>query len=182
MDGLVPGRLAVGPARAAIGHPLNAGIPWDVEVVGGAGKLQGKLTAVDLRSFELTGGVDQLRLTLGQPAGDVPIRLTAGVNNVRIERPAGVHVRLNLRGGAGRIDFDEQRMNGAGDTVLETTGATSRRPVPRRHRRWRRQDHGHGGRLTPPFVAPWTQSRRCRMVVADGTSPRRGRRRASSLT
>ena len=56
---------------------LNAAIPWDVEVVGGAGKLQGKFAALDLRSFELTGGVDQLRLTLGQPAGDVPIRLTA---------------------------------------------------------------------------------------------------------
>jgi hypothetical protein len=50
--------------------------------------------------------------------------LTAGANNVRIERPAGVHVRLDLRGGAGRIDFDQQRLNGAGDTVLETTGAT----------------------------------------------------------
>ena len=102
---------------------LNAAIPWDVEVVGGAGKLQAKFTALDLRSFELTGGVDQLRLTLGQPAGDVPIRLTAGANNVRIERPAGVPVRLKLRGGAGRIDFDQQRLNGTGDTVLETTGA-----------------------------------------------------------
>jgi hypothetical protein len=102
---------------------LNAAIPWDIEVVGGAGKLQGKFAALDLRSFELTGGVDQLRLTLGQPAGDVPIRLTAGANNVRIERPAGVHVRLKLHGGAGRIEFDQQRLNGPGDTVLETTGA-----------------------------------------------------------
>lgn len=103
---------------------LNAAVPWDIEIVGGAGKLQGKLTSLDLRSFELTGGVDQLRLTLGRPAGAVPIRLTAGVNNVRIERPAGVHVRLDLRGGAGRIDFDQKRLNGSGDTVLETTGAT----------------------------------------------------------
>jgi hypothetical protein len=103
---------------------LNAAIPWDVEIVGGAGKLQAKFAALDLRSFALTGGVDQLRLTLGQPAGDVPIRLTAGANNVRIERPAGVHVRLSLKGGAGRVDFDQQRLNGTGDTVLETTGAT----------------------------------------------------------
>jgi DNA-binding MarR family transcriptional regulator len=103
---------------------LNTAIPWDIEIVGGAGKLQGKLASVDLRSFELTGGVDQLRLTLGQPAGGVPIRLTTGVNDVRIERPAGVHVRLKLHGGAGRIDFDQQRLNGAGDTELETTGAS----------------------------------------------------------
>ena len=102
---------------------LNAAIPWDVEVVGGAGKLQAKFGTLDLRSFELTGGVDQLRLTLGQPAGEVPIRLTSGVNNVRVERPTGVPVRLTLKGGAGRIDFDRQRLNGSGDTLLESTGA-----------------------------------------------------------
>ena len=73
---------------------LNAAIPWDVEIVGGAGKLQGKFAALDLRSFELTGGVDQLRLTLGRPSGDVPIRLTRGANNIRVERPTGVPVRL----------------------------------------------------------------------------------------
>jgi DNA-binding MarR family transcriptional regulator len=102
---------------------LNTALPWDVEVVGGASKLQGKLTRVDLRSFELTGGVDQLRLMLGQPTGDVPIRLTRGANNIRIERPTGVHVRMELRGGAGRIDFDQQRLGGSGDTILDSSGA-----------------------------------------------------------
>ncbi|MGZ9277332.1 MAG: MarR family winged helix-turn-helix transcriptional regulator [Candidatus Limnocylindrales bacterium] len=102
---------------------LNAALPWDIEIVGGAGKLQGKFTKLDLRSFELTGGVDQFRLTLGQPSGDVPIRFTRGANNLRIERPSGVHVRLRLDGGAGRIDFDEQRLSGpASHTILETTG------------------------------------------------------------
>jgi DNA-binding MarR family transcriptional regulator len=102
---------------------LNAAIPWDVEIVGGAGKLQGKFESLDLRSFALTGGVDQFRLTLGLPMGDVPIRFTRGANNIRIERPSGTALRLALKGGAGRIDFDEQRLNGTADIVLETTGA-----------------------------------------------------------
>jgi DNA-binding MarR family transcriptional regulator len=101
---------------------LNTTIPWDVEIVGGAGKLQGKFAALHVRSFELTGGVNQLRLTLGRPGGDVPIRLTGGVNNLRIERPTGVPIRLQLDGGAGRIDFDEQRLGGTGHTVLESPG------------------------------------------------------------
>jgi DNA-binding MarR family transcriptional regulator len=101
---------------------LNATIPWDIEIVGGAGKLQGKFGSIDLRSFDLTGGVDQFRLTLGQPVGDVPIRFTRGANNIRIERPTGTAIRLTLKGGAGRIDFDQQRLGGTGDTVLETTG------------------------------------------------------------
>ena len=46
--------------------------------------------------------------------------LTQGVNNVRIERPTGVPVRLVLKGGAGRIDFDRQRVGGTGDTTLES--------------------------------------------------------------
>ena len=66
---------------------LNASVPWDVEVVGGANKLQGKLTAVDLRSFEMTGGVDQLRLTLGRPTGVVSIRLVGGSEPPPIRAP-----------------------------------------------------------------------------------------------
>jgi DNA-binding MarR family transcriptional regulator len=103
---------------------LNAAIPWDVEVVGGSSKLQGKLAFVDLRSFELTGGVDQLRLTLGRPVGVVPIRLIGGANHTRFERPKGVHVQLQLSGGAGAVEFDRQKLGGTGGhSLLETTGA-----------------------------------------------------------
>jgi DNA-binding MarR family transcriptional regulator len=102
---------------------LNRQVPWDIELGGGAGKLQGKLADVDLRSFQLSGGVDQLRLTLGRPTGEVALDLIQGVNKVRIERPVGVPVRLVLKGGAGRIDFDSQRVDGTGDTTL-TSGST----------------------------------------------------------
>jgi len=103
---------------------LNTAIPWDVEVVGGSSKMQGKLASVDLRSFELTGGLDQLRLTLGRPTGVVPIRLIGGSNNARFERPAGVHVQLKLSGGAGGVEFDRQKLGGTGGhSLLETTGA-----------------------------------------------------------
>jgi DNA-binding MarR family transcriptional regulator len=95
------------PRRADVS--MNATIPWDVEIVGGTSKLQGKLAGLDLRSFELTGGVDQLRLTLGRPTGHVPIRLTGGASSIRIERPAGVPVRLKLQGGAASIEFDKQK-------------------------------------------------------------------------
>lgn len=104
---------------------LNSQIPWDIELAGGAGKLQGKLSDVDLRSFRLSGGVDQLRLTLGRPTGEVALDLVQGVNKVRIERPTGVAVRLVLKGGAGRIDFDRQRVDGTGDTTLESAASVA---------------------------------------------------------
>ena len=103
---------------------LNAAVPWDVEIVGGSSKLQGKLGRIDLRSFELTGGIDQLRLTLGQPSGVVPIRLIGGANHARFERPTGVHVQLRVTGGTAGVEFDRQRLGATGGgTALETTGA-----------------------------------------------------------
>src|SRR3954471_4618167 len=103
---------------------LNASVPWDVEVVGGANKLQGKLGGVDLRSFEMTGGVDQLRLTLGRPTGVVPIRVVGGANHARVERPAGAHVQLKLSGGTAGVEFDGQKLGATGGpSLLESTGA-----------------------------------------------------------
>jgi DNA-binding MarR family transcriptional regulator len=105
---------------------LNATLPWDVEVVGGANKLQGKLSELDLRSFELSGGVHQLRLTLGPPKGSVPIRLNGGAHDLRLERPRGSAVRLTLNGGAAGIELDRQRLGATGGgTVLESAGAST---------------------------------------------------------
>ena len=103
---------------------LNDRVAWDLEIQGGANKLQGKLSSLDLRSFELVGGADSLRLTLGRPTGIVPIRFTGGVNNLRIERPAGSATQLKLAGGAAGIEFDQQKLGATGGrTTLETSGA-----------------------------------------------------------
>ena len=103
---------------------INASVPWDVEIIGGSNKLQGKLTSVELRSLALTGGASQLRLMLGRPSGIVPIRLIGGASNARFERPKGVHVQLKLSGGAGGVSFDGQKLGStAGHNILETSGA-----------------------------------------------------------
>jgi DNA-binding MarR family transcriptional regulator len=102
---------------------LNARVPWDIEVAGGANRFQARLADIDLRSFELTGGVNQLRLTLGRPTGDVPIRL-ASSNTIRIERPVGAALRLRVAGGAANVEFDGQKLGAmGGHPNLESTGA-----------------------------------------------------------
>ena len=103
---------------------LNATIPWDVELTGGGNKVNGDLTAVDLRSFAMNGGVDSLRLSLGRPIGLVPIRVNGGASQIHVERPAGVAVQLRIDGGAGTIAFDRQKLGGTGGgTVLESVGS-----------------------------------------------------------
>jgi DNA-binding MarR family transcriptional regulator len=103
---------------------LNTTIPWDIELNGGANKVNGDLEAVDLRSFSMQGGVDRFRLTLGQPSGVVPIRLTGGVSQLHLERPTGVPVQLRIDGGAGAVALDRQKLGGVGGgTVLESQDA-----------------------------------------------------------
>ena len=104
---------------------LNPSLPWTLEVVGGANTVTGDLTTLDVRSFDLTGGLDGLRLSLGRPHGAVPIRLLGGASKLRIERPAGVPVRLSVSGGTGGVDLDRQRLGGmAGHSILESAGVT----------------------------------------------------------
>src|SRR4029077_8264575 len=80
--------------------------------------------SVVLRAFEVAGGVDQMRLTLGRPTGVVPIRLVGGANHVRMERPRGAQVQLRLSGGTAGVEFDGQKLGATGGpSLLESTGA-----------------------------------------------------------
>jgi DNA-binding MarR family transcriptional regulator len=107
---------------------LTSAVPWSIDIVGGANKLAADLRSLDLRTFDVTGGADSLRLSVGQPRGEVPIRIMGGANKVRIERPIGVATRVTVDGGAGGIELDRQRLGAtAGHTVLEagiSKGAT----------------------------------------------------------
>jgi DNA-binding MarR family transcriptional regulator len=128
---------------------LNTALPWEIEIDGGASKLQGKFTALDLRSFRLTGGVDKFRLTLGPPAGVVPVRFSRGANHIRIERPTGIPVRLTVRGGAGRLDFDTQQVRGlGGGELLQVLGGR----IDERIVRVESADHGAIVLATPGFA------------------------------
>ena len=62
-------------------------------------------------------------MTLGQPHGEVVIRMTGGSSQVRVDRPVGVPVRISVRGGASSIDLDGQHIGGTGGTTLATPGA-----------------------------------------------------------
>ena len=108
-------------------HPgevtLNAAVPWEVEVRGGAAQSDVDLSGLNLTSFVLKGGVSDLTLTLPEPSGVVPIRLSGGASKLSLHRPAGVEARLNVKGGAATLTFDEQSFDAVGGKVrLQSTG------------------------------------------------------------
>lgn len=102
---------------------LNPAVPWEVEVRGGAARIDVDLGGLELSSFVLKGGISDLALTLPEPSGVVPVRLSGGASKVSIRRPAGVETRLSLKGGAATLTFDDQSFDAVGGKVrLQSPG------------------------------------------------------------
>ena len=105
---------------------LNAAVPWEVEVRGGAYKVEADLSGLKLTSFVLTRGSSDVDLTLPEPSGVVPIRVSGGASKVDIRRPAGVEAHLSVKGGASKLTFDEQNLDAVGGKLrLQSPGYDS---------------------------------------------------------
>jgi hypothetical protein len=98
------------PAEVA----LNAGIPWDVEVRGGASRLTADLSGLRLGSLKVDGGVSRLDVVLPAPSGIVTVVILGGASNVAIRRPEGVVARLRVDGGATNLTFDDRHIGASG--------------------------------------------------------------------
>jgi hypothetical protein len=101
------------PAEVA----LNARIPWDIEVRGGASRLVADLRELRLGSFSLDGGASHLEVVLPTPTGTVAVVILGGASNVAISRPNGVAARLRVGGGATLLKFDDRRIGAAGSEL-----------------------------------------------------------------
>jgi DNA-binding MarR family transcriptional regulator len=96
---------------------LNPSIPWSVSVRGGASRLRADLRGLPLRELEMTGGLSHAEVTLPVPATTVEISLTGGVHDLTIHRPAGVALRVRIRGGMSNLRLDTQRLGSVGGTM-----------------------------------------------------------------
>ena len=102
---------------------LNAAVPWEIEVRGGAARTAADLGGLELTSFVLKGGISDLTLTLPEPSGVVPIRLAGGAAKASIRRPAGAAARISVNGGVSKLTFDEQSFDALGGKVrLQSPG------------------------------------------------------------
>jgi DNA-binding MarR family transcriptional regulator len=106
---------------------LNETIPWSFEIVGGIGRVQADLRAIDARSLRLTGGTERVQLELGRPTDEVKVDVIGGARTIRIERPRESAIRLHVMGGAAGIELDGQVVSAAGgQTTLQSAGWTGR--------------------------------------------------------
>jgi len=101
---------------------LNATIPWEVSVRGGAAQLTADLRGLQLTALEVQGGASALDLTLPTAIGTVPIQLTGGTSKLNIHRPPDVPLRLDVRGGISHLTFDHRPFKSAGELTVQSPG------------------------------------------------------------
>jgi hypothetical protein len=116
-------RYAFQWGRLSADVTLNAAIPWRIEIRGGAARLHGDLSALQMEALDVGGGASQVELTLPPPVGLVPIRIGGGASHLILHRPKGAAARVRVGGGIAKLDFDEQHFGAIGGaTRMETTG------------------------------------------------------------
>ena len=96
---------------------LNATIPWEIEVRGGASRLLADLLDARLGALAIEGGVGRVEVVLPIPVGTATVVVHGGASNLAIHRPAGVPARLCVEGGVTHLRFDDRRIGAAGKRV-----------------------------------------------------------------
>jgi hypothetical protein len=102
---------------------INASIPWSIEMSGGVSSFEADLSQVQLTGLDLRGGISHLWAILPAPSGTALIRISGGVSDMTIHRPASIPARVQVMGGISSLSLDEQHFGALGrQPRLETTG------------------------------------------------------------
>lgn len=103
---------------------INSSVPWKLASNTGASTDTFKLGAVHVASIQVNTGASREDITLGPPAGIVPITIDGGALTVHLHRPSGAGASVMVSGGAVSLDFDGHQNRGIG-TVQEASGSGS---------------------------------------------------------
>lgn len=108
---------------------LSTALPWRIEIQGGASEIRAKLGNLNLAALEIKGGLGMTRVELPVPSGVVPIRISGGVSDFIVRRPAGVAARVHLKGWVSAFVFDHQSFGDVGnDMRLQSQGYEATAP------------------------------------------------------
>ena len=108
------GLNALGGNRKRLDITLNDSLPWTIEDGSGASRSTFDLSRVKLSGLVVSGGANQVTATLPQPSGRVSIEISGGASSVKLSRPGGVIVGVNVSGGATSVEVDGRHLGGFG--------------------------------------------------------------------
>jgi class 3 adenylate cyclase len=97
---------------------LNGSVPWRIEARGGLAHVTASLDTIQLLGFEVDGGARVIVLSLPRPWGTVPVRLSSGVSDLTVHRPARAGARVEVHGGSQNLTLDDQRFGAVGGQTV----------------------------------------------------------------
>jgi hypothetical protein len=89
---------------------LSTKVAWALRFVGGADEQIVNLTGGKVSSIDLTGGSRRVDLTLPQPTGTVPLRVTGAIDDLSVTSPAGSPVRVQVDSGAKTVTAGDKTL------------------------------------------------------------------------
>jgi len=102
---------------------LHPAVEWTVAVRGGLSRFEADLAAGKLARLEIGGGVSHASLDLPAAAGVVPVRISGGVSDLGLRRPAATSVDLAVSGGISGLGLDDQSFSAIGGAARLSTDA-----------------------------------------------------------
>ena len=85
---------------------LHPAVTWSVLFRRGVSKVKADLSRLASANVDIEGGASDVELLLPKPAGTMTVRVGGGASNALILRPAGVPLRVAVRGGAAHLHLD----------------------------------------------------------------------------
>jgi hypothetical protein len=108
--------------RFTLDLQINSSIPWKITSNGGASTETFNLAGVSIGSLDINTGASREDITLGPPAGIVPVTINGGALTVNLHRLAGAGVSVSVSGGAVSLDFDGRQHHAIG-SADDSSGA-----------------------------------------------------------
>jgi hypothetical protein len=93
---------------------INSSLPWTIQTNSGAATETYNLAAVHVGSIEINAGSARVDITLGKPAGIVPITVNGGALTLNLHRPPGAAASVMVSGGSVSLDFDKKHSRAFG--------------------------------------------------------------------
>jgi len=111
-----------GSRHLAIELHISPAVTWSFSLNSGATNATFHLTNVKVSSIESNTGAVRLDITVGPPKGIVPISANGGALTVRVHRPIGTEVSVQVSGGAVNLTADGHHTGAIGSASWQSVG------------------------------------------------------------
>jgi hypothetical protein len=99
-------------ARGEVQVLLNADVRWALQVSASVSTGVFDLRGGELASVRLAGDAARMEVRTPRPDGTLPVRVTGGINRLRVQTTGATPARIRIRDGAGAVVLDGRTTEG----------------------------------------------------------------------